>query len=102
MTSELELLRQKVVELMAENAEIQAENAKLRQVVEEQIDHEKKDRKIHLIQNILCIHHMYVYVYINFNKTTKIRRKEKMPSSRVESKSKIDTTNLVAENSELN
>lgn len=45
---------------------------------------------------------MYVYVYINFNKTTKIRRKEKMPSSRVESKSKIDTTNLVAENSELN
>jgi regulator of replication initiation timing len=35
MTSELELLRQQVVELKTENVEVKAENAKLRQIIEE-------------------------------------------------------------------
>src|SRR3954452_21802098 len=35
MQSELDLLKQRVVELLAENAEVKAENAKLRQAMEE-------------------------------------------------------------------
>ncbi|RIA91415.1 hypothetical protein C1645_805230 [Glomus cerebriforme] len=48
MSSELELLKQQVVELRAENAEVKAENAKLRQIIEENTRRVAENTKLKL------------------------------------------------------
>src|SRR4051812_4102459 len=59
MQSELDLLKQRVVELLAENAEVKAENAKLRQAMEENearfVKLEQSDKeKAELIAELNC------------------------------------------------
>jgi regulator of replication initiation timing len=59
MQSELDSLKQRVVELLAENAEIKAENAKLRQAMEENearfVKLEQRDKeKAELIAELNC------------------------------------------------